>query len=101
LQTAFYLNKIPHGCLNGDGIDDLIIAVPGVDANSISYGTSYVLFGGTTIGSGGSFDLSNLDGSNSFVIDGIDAFDNSGFSVRVSGAGDINNDLWSCKLCLF
>ncbi|MBD2108181.1 integrin alpha [Nodosilinea sp. FACHB-13] len=36
------------------------------------------------------FDLSTLNGSNGFVINGIDAGDLSGFSV--SNAGDINND---------
>ncbi len=37
-----------------------------------------------------SFDLSNLNGSNGFAINGIDAFDNLGFSV--SSAGDVNGD---------
>ena len=35
-------------------------------------------------------ELSSLDGSNGFVLNGVDAFDDSGFSV--SGAGDINGD---------
>ncbi|MFN6487866.1 MULTISPECIES: hypothetical protein [unclassified Nostoc] len=37
-----------------------------------------------------SFNLSDLNGSNGFVINGIDAGDFSGFSV--SNAGDINGD---------
>lgn len=37
-----------------------------------------------------SLDLSTLDGSNGFVINGIDAGDYSGYSV--SNAGDVNND---------
>ncbi|MEH2078646.1 MAG: hypothetical protein V7K89_01105 [Nostoc sp.] len=40
-------------------IDDLIIG---------GYGTSYVVFGGTNIGIGGSLKPSSLDGTNSFVI---------------------------------
>ena len=36
------------------------------------------------------FELSSLDGPNGFVINGIDAGDNSGFSV--SAAGDVNGD---------
>jgi hypothetical protein len=34
--------------------------------------------------------LSNLDGTNGFKINGIDAFDRSG--VSVSSAGDVNGD---------
>ena len=37
-----------------------------------------------------SFELSNLDGRNGFVIDGIDRGD--GLGASVSGAGDINGD---------
>ena len=36
------------------------------------------------------FELSSLDGTNGFVINGIDAGDNSGTSV--SAAGDVNGD---------
>jgi hypothetical protein len=36
------------------------------------------------------FSLSSLDGTNGFRIDGIDASDNSGWSV--SSAGDVNGD---------
>ena len=37
-----------------------------------------------------SFELSTLNGTNGFVLNGVDAFDYSGFSV--SGAGDVNGD---------
>ena len=74
------------GDINGDGIDDLVIGAP--DANTAS-GESYVVFG--AIGDfSDRLDLSDLDGSNGFVISGIDDFDLSGTSV--SGAGDINGD---------
>ena len=36
------------------------------------------------------FELSSLDGSNGFVLNGIDANDQAGFSV--SSAGDVNGD---------
>ena len=42
------------------------------------------------VGSTGTVELSSLDGSDGFVINGIDAGDESGGSV--SGAGDINGD---------
>ena len=54
-----------------------------------SAGESYVIFGSAS-GFSGSLDLSSLDGSNGFVLNGIDEFDGSGSSV--SGAGDINGD---------
>jgi VCBS repeat-containing protein len=78
------------GDVNGDGFDDLIIGAYGADPDGNSFaGTSYVVFGKAG-GFGTSFDLASLDGSNGFAISGIDAFDNSGFSV--SSAGDLNGD---------
>ena len=78
------------GDVNGDGFDDLIIGAYGADPDGKSFaGTSYVVFGKAG-GFGTSFDLPSLDGSNGFAINGIDAFDNSGFSV--SSAGDLNGD---------
>ncbi|MDZ8110074.1 MAG: hypothetical protein RM338_31375 [Nostoc sp. DedQUE12a] len=79
------------GDINNDGVDDLIIGAPSASANGNSgAGQSYVIFGGTNVGVGGSFDLSSLNGTNGFKINGIAADDNSGDSV--SSAGDINND---------
>ncbi|ABA58553.1 Integrins alpha chain [Nitrosococcus oceani ATCC 19707] len=76
--------------VNGDGFDDLVIGAPDASPNGVSgAGQSYVVFG-----TGGDFpaavELSALDGSNGFVLNGIAAFDDSGQSV--SGAGDVNGD---------
>lgn len=79
------------GDVNGDGYDDLIIGADGADPNGKSAaGQSYVVFGGAGIGSSGRFNLSELNGTNGFVINGIAADDGSGLSV--SSAGDINGD---------
>ena len=72
------------GDVNGDGVGDLIIG-----ANGGGAGRSYVVFGSNAAWSA-SLDLSTLDGSNGFVLNGIDAGDSTGFSV--SAAGDINGD---------
>ncbi|MEM1103368.1 MAG: Ig-like domain-containing protein [Pseudomonadota bacterium] len=78
------------GDFNGDGFDDIIIGARFADANGqLDAGQSYVLFG-TDQGFPSSIDLITLNGSNGFRLDGVDAFDNSGFSV--SGAGDVNGD---------
>ncbi|MEH2026304.1 hypothetical protein [Nostoc sp.] len=79
------------GDINNDGINDLIIGTPVADANgNYDAGQSYVVFGGTNVGSGGTLNLSDLNGTNGFFINGIAANDYSGSSV--SNAGDINND---------
>ncbi|MEH2332371.1 beta strand repeat-containing protein [Nostoc sp.] len=79
------------GDINNDGIDDLIIGASNADPNGkYNAGQSYVVFGKTNLGSGGTLNLSSLDGTNGFLINGIAANDLSGYSV--SNAGDINND---------
>jgi hypothetical protein len=78
------------GDINGDGIDDLIIGARYASPNSQNgAGSSYVVFGNSS-GFAASFNLSSLNGSNGFVINGIDFDENSGSSV--SSAGDINGD---------
>jgi len=78
------------GDINGDGIDDLIIGAIFADVNAIeSAGVSYVVFGSSDPFNA-SIELSELNGSNGFRINGVAERDYSGFSVR--GAGDINGD---------
>jgi Ca2+-binding RTX toxin-like protein len=78
------------GDVNGDGIDDLIIGAYGADPNGENKaGQSYVVFGSTG-GFAPSLNLSALDGTNGFAINGIAEYDISGFSV--SSAGDFNGD---------
>ena len=75
------------GDLNGDGIDDIIVGAAG--AGDLDTGASYVIFGDSNW-LNASIELSELDGSNGFKINGIGKDDNSGGSV--SGAGDVNGD---------
>ncbi len=83
------------GDVNGDGIDDLIIGAVGADPGGNSRaGESYVVFGRDTSAGGESFgaalDLGSLDGTNGFVLTGVDEHDFSGGSVN--SAGDVNGD---------
>ena len=79
------------GDVNGDGYDDLIIGAWGADPNGGRSGETYIVYGGASApGTGGVLDLSDLDGSNGFILTGIDGGDDSGFSV--SSAGDVNGD---------
>jgi hypothetical protein len=78
------------GDINGDGLDDIIIGAHLADPNGKNAaGVSYVIFGSQT-----SFprhlELSNLDGSNGFKLNGNNIADYAGISV--SGVGDVNGD---------
>ena len=78
------------GDVNGDGLDDLLIGAFREDTDSnIGAGRSYVVFGGAEAGSTGQIQLTELDGTNGYVINGFDNFDRSGRSVSF---GDINGD---------
>ena len=78
------------GDINGDGYDDIIIGAPYADPNNIdSAGATYLVLGKQN-NYDASFDLSSLNGSNGFVINGINEKDLSGYSV--SSAGNINDD---------
>jgi hypothetical protein len=74
------------GDVNGDGFDDLVIGAP---YSGSVVGESYVVFGSDQ-GFPANFELSNLNGSNGFTLNGVDNLNYSGASV--SGAGDINSD---------
>jgi hypothetical protein len=100
--TGFMLNGITAGDysgisvssagdFNGDSYDDILIGAYRGDPNGLyNAGETYLVYGGTAIGSSGIFELSSLDGTNGFVLNGITAFDNSG--LPVSSAGDVNGD---------
>jgi serine/threonine protein kinase len=74
------------GDLNDDGISDLAVGAPGVNNST---GAAYVVFGHQSAFPA-SINLSVLNGSNGFTLQGINANDQTGY--RVSCAGDINDD---------
>ncbi|WP_299324189.1 Ig-like domain-containing protein [Parasphingopyxis sp.] len=83
------------GDVNGDGIDDLIVGAQIGDDGGYNAGEAYVVFGtrsgfGTDIGGRQVFDLSSLDATTGFIIQGDMAEDRAGRSV--SAAGDVNGD---------
>ena len=78
------------GDVNGDGLDDIMVSAQLADSTTAGQiGQTYVIFG-STAGFNASLDVANLNGANGFTINGIDADDQSGYSV--SGAGDVNGD---------
>jgi hypothetical protein len=74
------------GDINGDGKDDLVLGAPMTYSNN--RGAAYVIFGQSSFPS--SFNLSTLNGTNGFVVNGLDSFGRLGWSVNT--AGDINGD---------
>jgi len=78
------------GDVNGDGIDDIIIGAPTGFLSGVSReGKGYVVFG-SSLGFSPTLELSDLNGSNGFLINGIDLNDHTGYAV--SAAGDVNAD---------
>ncbi len=77
------------GDVNGDGFGDLIVVAPLADPNGSGSGSSYVVFGSGT-GFSAAINLSSLNGTTGFRLDGAAAGDRSGFSL--SSAGDVNGD---------
>ena len=81
------------GDVNGDGFADIIVGAFDADPNGVTRaGESYLAFGKSS-GFTSSVRLAELDGSDGFRLDGIDASDSSGYSV--SEAGDVNGDGFS------
>lgn len=77
------------GDINGDGVSDLIVSAPGANPNGNASGRSYVVFGSLTAFSA-ELQITALNGSNGFAMDGLAADDRLG--VGVSAAGDLNAD---------
>jgi len=77
------------GDVNGDGFDDVIAVARGTDSGGTTdQGAAYVLFGHADAAA--TIDLTALDGTNGFRIDGESAGDLAGYAV--SGTGDVNGD---------
>jgi hypothetical protein len=78
------------GDLNGDGKADLVVGALGADpGNRTNAGAAYVIFGEASNWPA-NFNLTTLNGTNGFVIEGLAAGDKLGASV--STAGDLNGD---------
>jgi Ca2+-binding RTX toxin-like protein len=78
------------GDFNGDGFVDIVVGARAADGMfNPDAGAAYVIFGtGATLPS--QFNLSSLDGSNGFRLEGVSIADNAGFAVQ--SAGDFNKD---------
>jgi len=76
------------GDVNHDGFDDIVIGAWRADPNGrTNAGTSYVIYGGSSLST---IDLASLTSTQGFSILGAAMNDHSGFSV--AGAGDVNKD---------
>lgn len=77
------------GDLNGDGYGDVLVtAGTYLAARSLDTGTAFVLFGGSLFSA--KVNLSDLNGTNGFRLEGIAQGDNAGRSA--AAAGDVNGD---------
>ena len=76
------------GDVNGDGFADLFIGALAAGPNGALSGASYVVFG-KAAGFGANLNVSTLDGTNGFKLNGVAAGDGAG---AVRGVGDVNGD---------
>lgn len=86
---AFGLGASGIGDFNNDGLDDIIIAARTSDPNGGASGACYVVYGSDGI-LPSNFDISQLNGTNGFAINGVS--ENDLTCIAVSSAGDVNND---------
>ncbi|MDJ1304720.1 MAG: integrin alpha [Candidatus Midichloria sp.] len=71
---------VAAGDMNGDGISDLTIGADGANpGNKIDVGQSYVVFGKSSFTS--TLELSSLNGTNGFTMNGIAAGDYAGHAI--------------------
>ena len=81
------------GDINGDGIDDILLSSNPTDGTTRRQ--AYVVYGKAG-GIGSDFDLSTLNGTNGFLINGPlnanDPVPNAYFGKSIASAGDINGD---------
>ena len=79
------------GDMNGDGVDDMIIGAPHtiINPSRKGVGQAYIVYGSNSAYPA-RLQLSDLDGSNGFRINGTGTVDY--YAVSVAGAGDFNDD---------
>lgn len=78
------------GDFNNDGFDDILISAPSIEINGeTNVGESYLIFGKATAYTA-TFDLTSLNGTNGFALQGENEFDFFGYDI--DGIGDLNND---------
>lgn len=80
--------SISSGDIDKDGNDDIIVGAARTNTGTDDEGQTYVVFGKTSAFAS-SIELSSLNGTDGFALNGIDANDYSGTSVAT---GDINGD---------
>ncbi|MCK8523864.1 gliding motility-associated C-terminal domain-containing protein [Aquimarina sp. D1M17] len=79
------------GDINNDGFEDLALGVNNADIGTVDLaGAVYVIFGSNT-GFPASFDITTLNGTNGFVIEGRDD-ESRRMGNSVEGIGDVNGD---------
>ena len=74
------------GDVNGDGFDDVMLGAPYINGSA---GAGYVVFGKAS-GFAANIDVTALDGSNGFTVNGVAGNDHLGSSSGT--AGDVNGD---------
>ncbi len=81
------------GDINGDGLDDFALVAPYTDPGGrVNAGSVYVVFGHRTRANIAAVNLSALNGTTGFRLDGGTNGASTGYELQVSAAGDVNGD---------
>jgi hypothetical protein len=91
-KLGYFASSLPLGDVNQDGINDFLMAAPGIAGTTPTLSQVYIIFGRAEAEGGfpAELDLTTFDGTNGYVFDSVVPEATAG--LQGGGVGDINGD---------